>query len=152
MPTTPTYAVGDLVTVISDKPTYRIGRTHLPSKATKGDLFRVSDVWDDGDLTLQTPEGERTGYVVSPQHVEPYIAPAITAPFAVYDLTGYEQAIRNGWGSIVDTLWSIPTEEPEPDDLDRRADALEMALDILGDDRLVDDYVLAARFILGEEA
>jgi hypothetical protein len=36
--------------------------------------------------------------------------------------------------------------------MDRRADALEEAIDLLGDERTVEEYVLAARFILDEEA
>lgn len=154
-PTTPSpYAVGDLVTVISDEPTFRVnyGGT-CPSSAEKGETYRVDLVWRDGDLTLSDPEsGEEGSIVVSPEHVEPYVAPVITAPFADFDVEGYAQAIANGWGTIVDTLWTLPT-EPEPvDPMDRRADALEEAIDLLGDDRLVEDYVAAALFLLGEEA
>jgi hypothetical protein len=166
-PTTTRYAEGDLVTVISDHPTYRIGRTHLPSKATKGDLFRVADVWDDGDLTLHTPEGERTGYVVSPQHVEPYVAPAIfiasTARQAgkrtwldsLWSDLGYTEyaAPSLGWATVqegLDRAQAIIDEGlAEPDEMDRRADALEEAIDLLGDERTVEEYVAAARFLLG---
>ena len=146
------YAVGDLVTVVSDAPAFQTGLGPCPSSAKRGEMYRVEEVWRDGDLTLQDPEtGAPGSIVVSPQYVEAYVAPVIMAPFAEADLSGYQEAMR-AWGHVAEVLWTLPT-EPEPvDPMDRRADALEEAIDLLGDDRLVEDYVAAALFLLGEEA
>jgi hypothetical protein len=176
-PEAPTYAEGDLVTVISDKPTYRVGSSILPApRADKGALKRVAAVWPDGDLTIHDPEDVTEGRtVVSPQHVEPYVAPAIfihsTARqsgkatlgetwrdlgyidaaygFPQRFVTGIDAATYrlNGWGSC-STLWTLPATQDEPDEMDRRADALEEAIDLLGDERTVEEYVAVARYLL----
>lgn len=90
-----TFAVGDLVKVISDYPTYRLAHgAVLPSSTEKGALLKVISVWPDGDLDVQDVETGHAGIVVSPQHVEAYVAPVITAPFADYgDLADWQETL-----------------------------------------------------------
>ena len=171
-PEAPTYAVGDLIRVVSEAPTLYVygSRTDTTESAVEtGEVYRVRRIHEDGDLLAEDPDTSSTVGYVSPEHVEPYVAPAITAPFGgartIYASTARQSgkspfSKRLSLGTSYAEWASTPTGEsrlcplpadPEPTAAERRADALEDAIDLLGEGRTVEEYAMAARFILGEE-
>lgn len=133
----PVFAVGDLATV-KPRATYRVNRDERLSATGRrfcGQVVRVVH-GPDGDGDLRVEGGDGTTFALDPRSLEPYQAP-------LFAIAPDEVAIAG-----ID-------EDDEPEALDpameRRADALEAALDILGDDKSVGEYVEAALFLLGEE-
>lgn len=124
----PVFAIGDKA-VVGTAPYYRIGSTVFPiSSLREGTVVTVTDDGDaDGDIEVKVETGGRRTRL-APASLAPYVAPVTN----------------------LDRLMALPPVE-EPDEMTRRANALEAALDVLGDDRTVEEYVLAARFLLGEE-
>lgn len=93
--------IGDKAVVISDRPMYKAGgASYATTGARNGDVIVITDVWGDGDLTFRNASLD-SGGIISPEHVEPYVAPRkprkpVDLPFTIEDKYGDDVTVFAG--------------------------------------------------------